>query len=352
MKILGETVIKVENVGMEYNLNKEKVDNLKEYVIKFLKRELKFTKFWALRGVSFEVEKGDKLGIIGLNGAGKSTLLKLISGVIKPTEGTIEIKGKIVPLLELGSGFDHEYTGRENIYLKGSLLGYSKKYLDEKIDEIIEFSELGDFIDIPLKNYSTGMSARLAFSIATVVEPEIMILDEVLAVGDAKFREKSEARMKSLLGEDVTVLYVSHTLNSVRQLCNKAIWLENGQLVMKGPVKEVCDKYEEWTLSNETVIVTESDPDKNEKNVPVDKKIILTFNENIKAGSNWIELVTSSGEIVPINKTIEGNTLTIEPTTSLTNGTEYYVVLHSKSITDLEGNELNAYSIFFTTESE
>ena len=195
---MGETVIKVENVGMEYNLNKEKVDNLKEYVIKFLKRELKFTKFWALRGVTFEVEKGDKLGIIGLNGAGKSTLLKLISGVIKPTEGTIEIKGKIVPLLELGSGFDHEYTGRENIYLKGSLLGYSKKYLDEKIDEIIEFSELGDFIDIPLKNYSTGMSARLAFSIATVVEPEIMILDEVLAVGDAKFREKSEARMKSL----------------------------------------------------------------------------------------------------------------------------------------------------------
>ena len=351
MKILGETVIKVENVGMEYNLNKEKVDNLKEYVIKFLKRELKFTKFWALRGVTFEVEKGDKLGIIGLNGAGKSTLLKLISGVIKPTEGTIEIKGKIVPLLELGYGFDHEYTGRENIYLKGSLLGYSKKYLDEKIDEIIEFSELGDFIDIPLKNYSTGMSARLAFSIATVVEPEIMILDEVLAVGDAKFREKSETRMKSLLGEDVTVLYVSHTLNSVRQLCNKAIWLENGQLVMKGPVKDVCDKYEEWILSNESVIVTESDPDKNEKNVPVDKKITLTFNENIKAGSNWIELVTSSGEIVPINKTIEGNTLTLAPTTSLANGTEYYVVLHSKSITDLEGNELNAYSIFFTTEN-
>ncbi len=351
MKILGETVIKVENVGMEYNLNKEKVDNLKEYVIKFLKRELKFTKFWALRGVSFEVEKGDKLGIIGLNGAGKSTLLKLISGVIKPTEGSIEIRGKIVPLLELGSGFDHEYTGRENIYLKGSLLGYSKKYLEEKIEEIIEFSELGDFIDIPLKNYSTGMSARLAFSIATVVEPEIMILDEVLAVGDAKFREKSETRMKSLLGEDVTVLYVSHTLNSVRQLCNKAIWLENGQLVMKGPVKDVCDKYEEWILSNETVIVTESDPDKNEKNVPVDKTITLTFNEKIKAGSNWIELVSNTGEMVPIKKTIEGNTLTLKPTTSLSNGTEYYIVLHSKSITDLDGNELNAYSIFFTTEN-
>lgn len=349
---MGETVVKVEDVGMEYNLQKEKVDNLKEYVIKFLKRELKFNKFWALRHVSFEIEKGDKLGIIGLNGAGKSTLLKVISGVIKPTEGKVEMTGTIVPLLELGSGFDPEYTGRENIYLKGSLLGYSKDYLNEKIGEIIEFSELGDFIDVPLKNYSTGMSARLAFSIATVVEPEIMILDEVLAVGDAKFREKSEERMKSLLNDNVTVLYVSHTLNSVRQLCNKAIWLENGKLVMKGTVDEVADKYEEWILSKEDLIVTESEPGKNEKDVSVDKKIVLTFNEEIKEGSNWIELLTNTGESIPIYKTINGNNLILEPIRSLDYDTEYFITLHSQCVTDLEGNNINAYSILFTTESE
>jgi len=168
VKILEETVIKVENVGIEFSLNKEKVDSLKVYLIKFLKRDLKFTKFWALKNVSFEVKKGSKLGIIGLNGAGKSTLLKLISGVIKPTEGNIEIKGTIVPLLELGAGFDPEYTGRENIFLKGALLGYSKSYLESKFDEIVKFSELENFIDVPLKNYSTGMNARLAFSIATI----------------------------------------------------------------------------------------------------------------------------------------------------------------------------------------
>lgn len=350
---MGEIVIQVENVGMQYNLSKEKVDNLKEYVIKFLKRQLKFTKFWAVRGVSFEVEKGDKFGIIGLNGAGKSTLLKLISGVIKPTEGTITIKGNIVPLLELGSGFDQEYTGRENIYLKGALLGYSKEYIREKVDEIIEFSDLGDFIDVPLKNYSTGMSARLAFGIATSVDPEIMILDEVLAVGDAKFREKSEARMKSLLGENVTVLFVSHTLTSVRQMCNNAIWLEKGRLVMEGPVDEVCDKYEEWVLSKEDFIVTESKPKQNEQSFPVDKNLVLTFNEEIKVEENsWIELVPENGDPVPIYKHVDGNVLTLEPIRPLEYDTEYLVVLHSKCLKDIKGHELNAYSIVFTTESE
>lgn len=349
MKILGEVIVKVEDVGMQYNLQKERIDNLKEYVIKFLKRQLKFKKFWALRHITFEVERGDKLGIIGLNGAGKSTLLKVISGVIKPTEGYVKISGNIVPLLELGSGFDHEYTGRENIFLKGALLGYSKDFMKEKVDEIIEFSELGDFIDVPLKNYSTGMAARLAFSIATVVEPEIMILDEVLAVGDAKFKEKSEARMKSLLGETTTVLYVSHMIVAVRQLCNKAIWLENGKLVMSGPVDEVCDKYDEWVLSKEDLIVTESVPRQNERNFPVDKKMVLTFNEEIEAGSNWIELVPTGGDPIPIFRNIEGNTLTIEPIRELEPNREHMIVIHSQAIKDLKGHIMNSYSIIFHT---
>lgn len=351
MKILGEVVVKVEDVGMQYNLQKEKIDNLKEYVIKFLKRELKFRKFWALRHISFEIERGDKLGIIGLNGAGKSTLLKIISGVIKPTEGYVKMSGNIVPLLELGSGFDQEYTGRENIFLKGALLGYSKDFMKEKMNEIIEFSELADFIDVPLKNYSTGMAARLAFSIATVVEPEIMILDEVLAVGDAKFREKSEERMKSLLGETTTVLFVSHMLLSVRQLCNKVIWLENGNLVMKGPVDEVCDKYEEWVLSKEDIIVTNSEPRQNEKNHPIDKNMVLTFNEEIKQGSNWIELVPTGGDPIPIFRDYEENRLTIRPIKPLEFDQEYMIVIHSQAILDLKGNTMNSYSIIFHTES-
>ncbi len=242
---MGETVIKVENVGMEFNLSQEKTDNLKEYVIKFLKKELMYQSFWALQDVSFEVEKGDKLGVLGLNGAGKSTLLKLISGVMKPTEGNIELNGRISPLLELGAGFDPSYTGRENIFLNGAMLGYPKEFIESKFDEIVEFSEIGDFIDVPLKNYSSGMVARLGFSIATVVEPQILILDEVLSVGDAKFKEKSENRMKSLLNQDVTVLFVSHSIDQVRRLCNKAIWLEKGKLIMQGSVEEVSEKYEQ-----------------------------------------------------------------------------------------------------------
>jgi ABC-2 type transport system ATP-binding protein len=241
---LEETVILVQDVGMKFNLSPEKIDNFKEYVIKFLKRELRFHEFWAIKNISFEVEKGDKLGIIGLNGAGKSTLLRVIAGVMKPTEGNMEIKGKIVPLFALGAGFNQDYTGRENIFLKGALLGYSRRFLEEKYDEIVEFSELGDFIDVPLKNYSSGMKSRLAFSIATMVEPEILILDEVLAVGDAKFRQKSQARMQSLLNKDTTVLFVSHSLGQVKKLCNKAIWLEKGKIVAQGPVGEVCDGYE------------------------------------------------------------------------------------------------------------
>jgi ABC-type polysaccharide/polyol phosphate transport system ATPase subunit len=242
---LDKTIIKVNDVGMEFNLSQEKISDLKEYVIKFLRRELFFQEFWALKNVSFDVKKGDRVGIVGLNGAGKSTLLKIICGVMKPTEGNVKINGKIVPLLELGAGFDSNYTGRENIFLNGAMLGYSKKFLEEKYDEIVEFSEIGEkFIDVPIKNYSSGMKARLGFSIATVVEPEILVLDEVLSVGDAKFRKKSEERIMSLFKKGVTVLYVSHSAGEVKRLCNKAIWLEKGKLIMQGDVEEVCAAYE------------------------------------------------------------------------------------------------------------
>jgi len=249
---LGETIIKVENVGMEFNLSQEKVDNLKEYVIKFLKRELMFQPFWALKNVSFEVKKGDRVGLIGMNGAGKSTLLKLISGVMKPTEGSIEVKGRISPLLELGAGFDHDYTGRENVFLNGALLGYNKEFIESKFDEIVEFSELEEFLDVPIKNYSSGMRARLGFSIATSVQPEILILDEVLSVGDIKFQEKSQKKMESLFNGDVTLLFVSHSVDQVKSFCNKAIWLQHGKLMAKGPVDEVCELYDKWVHSDKS----------------------------------------------------------------------------------------------------
>ena len=242
---LDKTVIKVNDVGMEFNLSQEKITSLKEYVIKLLKRQLFFQEFWALKDISFEIKKGDRVGIVGLNGAGKSTLLKIICGVMKPTEGDVKINGKIVPLLELGAGFDSDYTGRENIFLNGAMLGYSKAFLEGKYDEIVEFSEIGKFIDVPLKNYSSGMRARLGFSIATVMEPEILVLDEVLSVGDAKFQKKSEKRIMALFNKGVTVLFVSHSTEQVKRLCNKAIWLEKGKIIMQGDAEEVCNKYAE-----------------------------------------------------------------------------------------------------------
>lgn len=241
---MSKIVLKVDKVSMRFNMSAEKVDNIKEYLIKLLKRQIRFQEFWALKDISFQLNQGERLGILGFNGAGKSTLLKVIAGVLKPTEGTVSTKGKIVPLLELGAGFDQQYTGAENIYLYGAVLGYSKEFINEKFAEIVAFSELGDFINVPIKNYSSGMKARLGFSIATVVEPDILILDEVLSVGDAKFRKKSEKRIKEMFDKGVTVLFVSHSLEQVKRLCDKAILLEHGKIIVQGTVKEVSKLYE------------------------------------------------------------------------------------------------------------
>lgn len=242
-----EVVIDVDHVSMEFTLNAEKVDNLKEYFIKKIKGEIVYNKFKALDDVSFKVKKGDRLAIMGLNGAGKSTLLKTIVGVYKPTTGSVETKGVIAPLLELGAGFDPNYSGRENIFLYGAILGYSREYLNGKVDEIIEFSELGHFINVPVKNYSSGMRARLGFSIATAVNPDILILDEVLSVGDAKFKKKSLAKIQSMFDQGVTVLFVSHNAPQIKAICDSAILLQKGKIIAQGTAEDVCAVYEEKT---------------------------------------------------------------------------------------------------------
>ena len=249
-EIEKETVIKVDNVFMEFEMPQEKIDNLKEYVIKWIKREIKPKKhFKALDNISFEIKKGERVGIIGFNGAGKSTLLKTIVGVYKPTKGKIEKQGVIAPLLELGAGFDGNYSGRENIFLYGAILGYSREFIQSKYDEIVEFSELGDFIEVPVKNYSSGMKSRLGFSIATAVEPDVLILDEVLSVGDAGFRKKSLAKVQSLFDSGVTVLFVSHSIDQVMAICDTAILLDHGKIISQGPVEEVTQVYNEKVSS-------------------------------------------------------------------------------------------------------
>ena len=241
---MGKYAIEVENVGMKFNMSSEKVDDLKDYIIKLIKRQLIYKEFWALKDISFKVKKGDRVGILGLNGAGKSTLLKVISGVLKPTEGQVKRNGTIAPLLELGAGFDKQYTGSENIFLYGAMLGYSKAFLSEKYDEIVKFSEIGDFINVPVKNYSSGMKSRLAFAVATIVEPDILILDEVLSVGDAKFRKKSTNKIKKMIDNNVTVLFVSHSIEQLLEVCNKAVLLENGHLVKYGAADKIAELYQ------------------------------------------------------------------------------------------------------------
>lgn len=233
-------IIEVKNVSLKFNIDTNRPATLKEFVVRSLKREIKSTEFWALNDLSFEVQKGDVIGIIGHNGAGKSTLLKVISGIMKPTKGEVIARGSIVPMLELGSGFDFDLTGRENIFLNGAILGYSKEYLENKYSEIVEFSELGDFIDAPIRTYSSGMLARLAFSVACVVEPEILIVDEILAVGDADFQEKSRAKMKQLMDGGTTVFFVSHNMNQIEEMCNKVLWIEHGTFQEYGETEKVC----------------------------------------------------------------------------------------------------------------
>ncbi len=244
-------MIKVNNVSMRFNLGIEKNFSLKQFVVdmfspakmKERKENKEKNEFWALSDVDFEIKKGEVMGFVGTNGAGKSTLLKIVAGVMKPTKGTVEVGGNICPMIELGAGFDSDLTARENVFLNGAVMGYNREFLESKYDEIVEFSELHDFMEVPVKNFSSGMIARLAFSIATIVDPEILIVDEILSVGDAAFQQKSEAKMRSMISGGTTVLYVSHSAASIKSLCDRVVWLDHGKVKMVGPAVIVCDEY-------------------------------------------------------------------------------------------------------------
>lgn len=246
-------MISVKNVTMKFNLGIE-ATSFKETFISLFDKKRRVSKekneLLALNNVSFEISKGEVVGLIGSNGAGKSTLLKVVSGVMKPTKGTVKVEGVISPMIELGAGFDPELTARENIYLNGAILGYSKKFLDDKFEEIVDFSEIRDFLDVPVKNFSSGMTAKLAFSIATIVDPEILIVDEILSVGDIKFQEKSKKKMMEMINGGTTVLYVSHSLESIKDLCTKVIWLDHGKIVKMGDPKVICQEYYEKQMNS------------------------------------------------------------------------------------------------------
>ena len=240
----NHVVVHLDHVSMRFNMSRERVDSIKEYLIKVAKRQLFFDEFWALQDVSFDIRKGEVFGLVGLNGAGKSTLLKLVAGVLKPTAGTVLVEGEIAPLIELGAGFDPDLTARENIYMNGAVLGYNTAYMRERFQDIIDFSELKDFVDVPVKNFSSGMYARLGFAIATLVRPDVLIVDEILGVGDFRFQKKCQRRIQELMGGGTTVLMVSHTGETIKMFCSRAAWLENGRLREIGPATEVCAHYE------------------------------------------------------------------------------------------------------------
>lgn len=238
-----QLVIKVDHVSMKFNLASEKFDSFKEYFIKSLKKQVSYNEFWALKDVSFEVYKGDSLGLIGLNGSGKSTMLKTIAGVLKPTKGSVQVNGSVAPLIELGAGFDFDLTASENIYLNGALLGYSREVMQTYYNDIVEFSELQNFMDVPVKNFSSGMVSRLAFAIATIGTPDILIVDEVLSVGDFRFQQKCEERIRHMMADGTTILFVSHSIEQVKSICNKIVWLDHGNVKRFGDAEAICQEY-------------------------------------------------------------------------------------------------------------
>lgn len=238
-----EAIIKVDNVSIKFNLSTERFDTFKEYVIKSLKNQVSYEEFWALKNISFEVYRGDSLGLVGLNGSGKSTMLKTIAGVLKPTEGKVTVNGGVAPLIELGAGFDLDLTARENVYLNGAILGHSRDVMEQHYEDIVEFSELREFMDVPVKNYSSGMVSRLAFAIATIGTPDILIVDEVLSVGDFRFQKKCEERIHAMMDKGTTILFVSHSIDQVKSICNKIVWLEKGHVKRFGNAEEICEEY-------------------------------------------------------------------------------------------------------------
>ncbi|MEE1196053.1 MAG: ABC transporter ATP-binding protein [Lachnospiraceae bacterium] len=241
---MDNTIIEINDVSVKFNLARERVNSIKEYLIRRVKGKIEYDEFWALRHVNFSVRRGDSIGFVGLNGSGKSTLLKVIAGVLKPTEGQVRVHGTIAPLIELGAGFDFDLTAKENVFLNGAILGHSRKEMLEYYDDIVEFSELQDFMDVPVKNFSSGMLSRLAFAIATIGKPDILIVDEVLAVGDFRFQQKCEKRIQNMIGKDTTVLFVSHSIEQVKLICKKAVWLDKGQVKMIGTSQAVSSHYE------------------------------------------------------------------------------------------------------------
>ena len=239
----NSAIINVDHVSIKFNLSSEKFDSFKEYIIKRIKKQVSFDEFWALKDISFKVYKGDALGLIGLNGSGKSTMLKTIAGVLKPTRGKVEVKGTVAPLIELGAGFDMDLTARENVFLNGALLGYQRSEMEKYYDDIVDFSELKNFMDVPVKNFSSGMVSRLAFAIATIGTPDLLIVDEVLSVGDFRFQQKCEDRIHKMMSQGTTILFVSHSIKQVESICNRIVWLDHGVMKMQGEASEICKIY-------------------------------------------------------------------------------------------------------------
>lgn len=242
---MSDLIIDVNDVSMKFNMSREKVDNIKEYIVRLVQGRIKIDEFWALRDVSFSIKKGQSLGIVGVNGSGKSTLLKVIAGVMKPSSGTVGVYGSVAPLIELGAGFDYELTARENIFLNGAILGFSRSEMKEKFDDIMNFSELWEFIDVPIKNFSSGMVARLGFAIATISRPDILIADEILGVGDYKFQLKCEQRMNEIISNGATIILVSHAIEQIQKMCTHTAWIHKGKLMAFGPTADVSKKYME-----------------------------------------------------------------------------------------------------------